>query len=166
MKNIGSLLALLLALCCPALAQKAGDVPEIVHALKLDKELARRLSTPNMEPFQIEGGEIMRARKGWEIYIDQRAKVFVFRKTGASITAQEVAELQFAEYHDGIWLNFCYCPSKSSGKCKITFEQVGNDRIVRCEGNCDCDGFSIFDPPTSPPEVQHPSEGWQKFPLW
>jgi hypothetical protein len=165
MKSTG-LLVLLLALCYSTSDQKPAEVPEVVHALRLDKDLAAQLSSPNMESFQIEFGEIMRARDGWEIYIDQQAKVFVFRKTGTSITAQDAAELQFAEYHDGIWLNFCYCPSKSSGKCKITLEQIGNDTIVRCEGNCDCDGFAIFDPETSPSEVLHPTEGWQNFPLW
>lgn len=165
MKNT-SLLLFFLAICFTALAQKTAKVPEIVQAIKLNKDEAVKLSTLNTEAYQIEGGEVMRARKGWEIFIDTQAKAFVFRKTGTSTKVKDAASLDFAEYYDGLFRVFCYCPPKSSGSCKITIESISNDQIMRCEGSCTCNSFCIIELPTSPREILHPSMGWQQFPIW
>lgn len=161
-----SLLLFFILLSLAGLAQQTEGVPEVVQAIKLSKDEAAKFSTSNAEAFQIEGGEIMRARKGWEIFIDEQAKAFVFRKTGTKTRAENAAGLHFAEIYDASFRTFCFCPSKSSGNCKITIESIGNDQHYRCEGNCECDSFSIFEPETSPREVLHPTMGWQQFPLW
>ena len=160
-----SLLLFLIAASFTLLAQKTSEVPEVVYALKFHEGQTKQLTT-KYEAFQVEKGDIISVRKGWEIFIDKQAKAFVFRKAGTSTTVKTSATLQFAEIKDDYFRSFCYCPPDANGNCKFTTESIGQDDIVRCEGNCPCNSFHIFEPPTSPREVLHPSMGWQEFPLW
>jgi hypothetical protein len=135
-----------------------------VHALRLTDVEMKKLPTAIYESFTIEDENILRVTKGWEIFIDEPAKAFVFRRVKTDYTAASAYRTQFSERKESGFRSFCYCPAE--GNCKTTYENIGNEEHVRCEGNCTCSSFFIFEPDECPPEVMSPNGGWSGFNCW
>jgi hypothetical protein len=161
MKHAGYLFCLLF-FSLSLFAQKGN----VVYALRLTDGEMSKLPTSVYQSFSVEDDNVIRANKGWEIFIDDRAQAFVFRPVNTKYEVESAATPQFSERKDGPFRDFCFCGPGDGGNCKHTQESRGDEDIVRCEGNCACNSFTIFEPDESPPQVQGPGMNWYDFNGW